>query len=86
LPFCWLLAIFKQNGVEMKSGRKISARLVKRGEDDRSFDIEFWQSQGCTAIFAAAWQMVKQMRAFRGQNGSEPRLLRSVAALQRRER
>jgi len=26
---------------------------------DRSFDTEYWQRQGSTAIFAAAWQMVE---------------------------
>ncbi len=33
-------------------------RMGKLSESDRSFDIEFWQRQGSTAIFAAAWDMV----------------------------
>jgi hypothetical protein len=33
-------------------------RLGKVSESNRRFDVEFWQRQGSTAIFAAAWEMV----------------------------
>ena len=32
---------------------------MENGFPDRSFDIEFWQSQGDEAIFAAAWEMLE---------------------------
>ena len=70
----------------MKSERKITAQTMKRISDDRSFDISFWQAQGSTAIFAAAWQRVGEIRAFRGQDGTEPGLLRSVASVKQGER
>jgi hypothetical protein len=46
----------------MSQSRKLDAplimeRLGKLSESDRSFDVEFWQRQGPTAIFAAAWEM-----------------------------
>ncbi|HOH06461.1 MAG TPA: hypothetical protein PLF89_02985 [bacterium] len=69
----------------LKPGRTVTARLIKRSKDDRSFDIAFWQAQGGMAIFAAAWQMVNEVRAFRGQDGAEPRLLRSVETIERRQ-
>jgi hypothetical protein len=36
----------------------IMERVGKVSESNRAFDVEFWQRQGSTAIFAAAWQMV----------------------------
>ena len=36
----------------------IMERVRKVSESDRSFDNEFWQRQGSTAIFAAAWELV----------------------------
>lgn len=66
--------------------RNITARFVRRDEDDRSFDREFWQQQGHEARFAAAWEMVAEVQLFRGQDGNEPRLQRSVQNIQRRGR
>ena len=61
--------------------RIVYERLVKRGEDDGSFDREFWQRAGAEARFAAAWEMVAEAELFRGNDGSECRLDKSVENL-----
>ena len=38
----------------MKSKRKIVARLINFKENDRSFDLEYWQEAGVEARFVAA--------------------------------
>lgn len=63
--------------------REFAERVVMLRDDDRSFDIEFWQHAGPDAIFAAAWQMVLDMQAIRGKNDFESRLQRSVENLER---
>src|SRR5581483_2393452 len=37
---------------------EFKTRVVRGKPADRLFDIEFWQSQGDEAIFAAAWEMI----------------------------
>jgi len=64
----------------------MTARLVRITEDDRSFDIEFWQRAGIEAIFAAAWDMVQEVQAMRGKSGRQPGLQRSVENVQRLRR
>ena len=61
------------------------ARLVKRSEMDRSFDIEFWQRVGVQGRFEAAWQMVKDAHSIRGEDVDESRLQRSVQNIKRRK-
>jgi hypothetical protein len=61
------------------SERLIMSRVLRAGEpDDGQFDLDFWQRLGSESIFAAAWEMVNETRAFRGDRGDEPRLQRSV--------
>lgn len=67
----------------MKSKRKITAKLINIRDNDRSFDLEFWQQAGADARFAAAWQMVKEVFAFRGEDESQLRLQRSVENIER---
>jgi len=67
----------------MKSKRKISARLIHIKDNDRSFDLEFWQQAGAEARFAAAWQMVLDMLALRGEDVHQFRLQRSVENIER---
>jgi hypothetical protein len=62
----------------MKTKRKMTARLIRIKDDDRSYDLEFWQQAGEQARFAAAWQMVLDMKAIRGEDGRQSRLQRSV--------
>ena len=66
--------------------RVFKTRLIRRGEDDGSFDREFWQELGHEAIFAAMWDMVSEVDLMRGKDGDQPRLQRSVHHLERRKR
>jgi hypothetical protein len=50
---------------------------------DRSFDIEYWQRQGDSAIFRAAWELVESFYRDRGLDPNELRLQRSVESFQR---
>jgi len=56
----------------------IMERVGKVSETDRRFDIEFWQRQGSSAIFAAAWQMVIDAYRWKGKSDSELTFQRSV--------
>jgi hypothetical protein len=57
-------------------------RVLRNGQqDDGQFDLEFWRRVGPEGIFAAAWEMVQEVRAMRGEDGDEPRLQRSVCRL-----
>jgi hypothetical protein len=60
----------------------IMERIGKVSESDRSFDIEFWQRQGSTAIFAAAWEMVVEAYRFKNRE-SELSFQRTVENIQR---
>jgi hypothetical protein len=65
--------------------RVIMSRVVRRKQrDDRSFDIEFWGKVGDAGRFAAAWQMVREVRLMRGQSGELPEMQKSVTRIRRR--
>jgi hypothetical protein len=53
-------------------------RFGNLDEMDRSFDIEYWQRQGDTAIFRAAWELVEAYWRDQGGDPDELRLRRSV--------
>jgi len=46
--------------------------------DDRSWDVNFWQSRGGAEIFAAVWGMILDHRLLTEKDASEPRLQRTV--------
>jgi hypothetical protein len=62
---------------------EIMERVGKVGESNRAFDVEFWQRQGSTAIFAAAWQMVVDAHRWKKKSDSELELQRSVEHIER---
>ena len=67
--------------------RKVQGQRARRGEaGERAFDQRFWREQGPEARFAAAWEMVSEVRLIRGEDGRQPRLQRSVQRIQRRPR
>ncbi len=68
-----------------KSSPFVMERLVKIEEQNRSFDIEFWQRHTSTARFAAAWEMVEFAHKLKGRNATELRLQRTIESLQRIE-
>ena len=57
-----------------------------RLEDAERFpDLQYWQNQSDEKKFAAAWDIVLEAHALKGEDLSESRLQRSVASFQRRE-
>jgi hypothetical protein len=63
---------------------EIMERVGKVSESNRAFDVEFWQRQGSTAIFAAAWQMVVEAHRWKKKSDAELELQRSVEHIERR--
>jgi hypothetical protein len=61
----------------------VMERLGKVSESNRKFDIEFWQRQGSTAIFAAAWEMVVEAQQWKKKSESELEFQRSVECIKR---
>jgi hypothetical protein len=59
---------------------------VRRGEEEKAFDREFWRRAGSEARLEAAFEMVREVALFRGQDPDELRLQRTVESLQRRRR
>jgi len=47
-------------------------------DDDRSWDISFWQRQEPEAIFNAVWGMILDHRLLTLGDATEPRLQRTV--------
>lgn len=68
-----------------RRGRFSMVRVLRSvKDDDGSFDLEFWERAGAEARFAAAWEMVIEAEAMRGEHVDQPRLQRSVLRVQRR--
>lgn len=65
--------------------RDIKVWYGKLDEAEKFPDLVYWQAQSGTAKFAAAWEMVLEAHALKGEDLSESRLQRSVASIQRRE-
>ncbi len=57
-----------------------------RHEDAEKYpDVKYWRKQPDEVIFDAAWQMVVDAHALKGENLSESRLQRTVGGLFKRE-
>ena len=54
------------------------------GEDEREFDDAFWRELGPEARLEALWDMVLEADAWKGKDGGQPRLQRSVLRVERR--
>lgn len=65
-----------------ENGTRTMMRFGRIEEMDRSFDLEFWQSQDATARFKAVEELVSYYLKRQGRE-SERRLQRSVGSLQR---
>ncbi len=57
---------------------KIEENYQKLTDENRLFDIRFWQSQGDLAIFEAVSEMLNDYFLIRGINADESRLQRTV--------
>lgn len=62
----------------------IMARKIRLGEDDGSFDLEFWGRVGPDGRFAAAWDAVVDLVRMGKLDEPQLRLQRSTARLFRR--
>ena len=58
--------------------RKTEENYQSITDDNRSFDIRFWQSQGDIAIFEAVTEMINDYFLIRGKNADESRLQRTI--------
>jgi hypothetical protein len=68
----------------MSAQRKITGKLVRLDSDEsEKMDREFWRNVGAVGRFRAAWEMVGEVDAIRGLDGSQPRLQRSGQNIQR---
>jgi hypothetical protein len=61
-------------------------RKGKLEELDRSFDLQFWQSQPAQARFDALWEMIVHYAKVKGQDVRQLRLQRTVTNFQRQSR
>ena len=59
-------------------------RMIKRRDDDGSFDIEFWDRYTPSERMMLVWTMVEEEHAAKGRDPAELRFQRSVGGLQRR--
>jgi hypothetical protein len=66
--------------------RRISIWYGKLEDAEPYPDLKYWQAQDDKTKFDAAWEMVVEAHAIKGEDLSESRLQRSVASFQRRER
>jgi hypothetical protein len=73
----------KEPAASTAESRFVMERKGRLEDLDRSFDIEFWQRQGTTAIFSAAWGLVELYHRRWGQDSHALRLQRTVENFQR---
>jgi hypothetical protein len=59
----------------------VMERVGRVSETGREFDIEYWQRQGSTAIFAAAWEMVVEAYRWKKKSESELAFQRTVECI-----
>ena len=67
--------------VEDDKANFVMERIGKVSETGREFDIQFWQRQGSTAIFAAAWEMVVEAYRWKKKSESELAFQRTVECI-----
>ena len=80
--FCFfgIIEFMKKNKVRM-------AKLVRLGEQStKGIDREFWLRAGHEARFSAAWEMLAELSAMRGGDGSKPGFKRAVQNIKRSRR
>ncbi|MDD5089974.1 MAG: hypothetical protein PHQ23_03570 [Candidatus Wallbacteria bacterium] len=58
-----------------------SFRMV--GDENNSFDIDFWQAQGDKAIFEAATEMLQDFFLIRGMHAEQFRLQRTIESFRK---
>ena len=72
--------------IRMRNKREIEIWYGKLEDAEKFPDIKFWQEQTDEKKFAAAWEMVLEAHALKGEDLRESRLRRTIANFQRYER
>jgi hypothetical protein len=67
-----------------RSPGRVTLRRVRRGDEERRADQEFWQALTPEQRVDCLWDMVLEVRTIKGFPGDEPRLQRSVLRIERR--
>lgn len=62
---------------------QVIEQISRSGFPDRSFDIQFWQSQSSGARFSASWDLIVFAQQRKGADSAELRLHRAVESIQR---
>ena len=62
---------------------RITAKLVRQGEEEYAFDDAFWRDLGPDARLEALWDMVLELEAWKGFRADQFRLQRSVVHIER---
>ena len=60
---------------------KIEVRSIAEGTED--FDFDFWQEQGPSAIFQAAWELAETAAKLKGLPADALRLQRTVRVIRK---
>ena len=61
-----------------------TSRLIRLHEDEGAFDRAFWRSIPPARRLEMVWDMVVESVAWRGSDGSQSRLQRSIFRIERR--
>jgi hypothetical protein len=64
--------------------RRILARFVRQGPDEREFDDRFWRELGPVKRLEAVWDMVLEAAVWKGEDPGQSRLQRSLLRVERR--
>jgi len=64
--------------------RRVSARFVRQGPDEREFDDRFWRELGPVKRLEAVWDMVLEASVWKGEDPGQSRLQRSLLRVERR--
>jgi hypothetical protein len=64
--------------------RRVVARLVRQGAEEREFDDLFWRELGPVKRLEAVWDMVLDAATWKGEDPGQSRLQRSLLRIERR--
>ncbi len=64
--------------------KRMVVNVARSFEEAEEWDTNYWRQLGHEVRFAAAWEMIDQVEAIRGNDVCQPRLQRAAISLQRR--
>lgn len=63
--------------------RLVMERMIRLGEDQEDFDLDFWLAQSVEARWQAGWEMVRDWVRWQGKDPDALRLDRTVGRFRR---